>query len=174
MGRKSVRENKTVYQRYREEMDLTREEACEKMPGVSTSHLEKIEYEQMDPTPYDIVMMSQCYGRPDLCNYFCSHECAIGKKYIPELKLNELEPVILQTISSLNKIAPEINRMIQIAADGKITDEEIHDFARISNTLDEISLSVRELNLWIEKTAGDNQFNKELFEQEKEKQLCIN
>lgn len=169
MGRKSVRENKTIYQRYREEMDLTREEACEKMPGVSTNHLEKIEYEQIAPTPYDIVMMSQCYGRPDLHNYYCSHECSIGRKYVPELKLSELEPVILHTISSLNKIAPEINQMIQIAADGKITDEEICDFARISKTLDDIALSINELNLWIEKTAGEKQFNKELFEQEKEK-----
>ena len=169
MGIKSIRENKTIYQRYREEKDLTREEACDGMPGVSPSHLEKVEYEQMAPTPYDVVMMAECYGRPDLCNYFCTHECAIGKKYIPELKLSELGNVTLQTITNINEIEPDINRLIQIAADGKITDEEIRDFARISKTLDAISLSVSELNLWIDKTACENQFNKELFESEKEK-----
>jgi len=169
MGRKSTRENKTIYQLLREECGMTREEASEAMPGVSSSHIEKIEYEQMAPTPYDVVMMAQCYGRPDLCNYYCTHECAIGKKYIPEVQLNDLESVVLKTVANLNNVAPEINRMIQITADGKISDDEIRDFARISKTLDNIALYVNELNLWIDKTTGENEFNKELFDEEKSK-----
>lgn len=169
MGRKSTRENKTIYQILREEQDLTREEASEAMPGISSSHIEKIEYEQMAPTPYDVVMMSKCYKRPDLCNYYCTHECEIGRKYVPELKLGDLESVVLKTVSNLNDVAPEINRMIQITADGKISDDEIRDFARISKTLDNIALYVNELNLWIDKTTGENEFNKELFDIEKEK-----
>ena len=167
MGRKSIRENKTIYQVFREEKKLTREKASEEMPGISQSHLEKIEYEQLNPTPYDIIMMADCYSRPELCNYYCTHECAIGKKYVPELKNEELGNVILQTITNLNDIAPNINRLIQLAADGRITDDEIKDFAKISKTLDKISLAVSELNLWIDKMAGEDKFNKILFEQEK-------
>ena len=35
MGKQSTRENKTIYQQYREEQGLTREKASQEMTGVS-------------------------------------------------------------------------------------------------------------------------------------------
>ena len=84
MGKQSTRENKTIYQICREEQHLTREKASEGMIGVSPSRIEKIEYELQEPTPYDVIQMADCYHRPDLCNYYCSHMCAIGDRYVPE------------------------------------------------------------------------------------------
>ena len=55
MGKQSTRENKTIYQQYREEQGLTREKASQEMTGVSASRIEKIEYELQEPTPYDII-----------------------------------------------------------------------------------------------------------------------
>lgn len=86
-GKKSTRENKTIFQICREEKNLTRETASEKMAGVSASRIEKIEYEQQEPTPYDILQMAHCYGRPDLCNYYCSHKCNIGKSTFLKFQL---------------------------------------------------------------------------------------
>ncbi len=169
MGKQSVRENKTIYQLCREECGLTREKASEGMAGISASRIEKIEYELQEPTPYDIVQMADCYKRPDLCNYFCSHKCMIGDRYVPEVEISELSNIILETIASLNEINPLTGRLIQIARDGKITDDEIKDFAFISKKLDEVSLAIDSLNLWIDKTAGENHLNIELLNLEKEK-----
>lgn len=169
MGRISTRESKTIYQICREESGLSREKASELMDGVSTSRIEKIEYEAQRPTPYDIVQMADCYKRPDLCNYYCSLRCEIGDRYVPEVEVSELSNIILETIASLNDISPLTNRLIQIARDGRITDDEIPDFAYISSKLDEVSLAVNALNLWVEKTAGQNQLNFSLFNSEKEK-----
>ena len=58
---------------------------------------------------------------------------------------------------------------MQIARDGKITDDEIKDFALISKKLDEISLAVDSLNLWVDKTASEQNLNIELLRAEKEK-----
>lgn len=168
MGKQSTRENKTIYQVCREEQGLTREKASEKMIGVSASRIEKIEYELQDPTPYDIVQMADCYRRPDLCNYYCSHKCTIGDRYVPEIEVSELSTIILETIASLNEINPLTSRLIQIARDGKVTDDEIHDFAYISQKLDEVSLAIDSLNLWVDKTAGENNLNIELLNREKE------
>lgn len=169
MGRQSTRENKNIYQLSREEKGLTREKASELMNGISEARIEKIEYELQAPTPYDIVQMADCYKRPDLCNYFCSHQCAIGDRYVPEVEVSELSSIILETIASLNEIHPLTNRLIQIARDGRISDDEIHDFAHISARLDEVSLAIHALNLWVEKTAGENGLNMELLKEEKEK-----
>ena len=169
MGKQSVRENKTIYQRYREEQGLTREKASEQMEGMSSSRIEKIKYEMQEPTPYDIVQMAECYKRPDLCNYYCSHRCEIGAKYVPEVEVSELANIILETIGSLNEISPLTGRLIQIARDGQITDDEIKDFALISKKLDQVSLAIDALNLWVDKTASENNLNLELLQAEKEK-----
>ncbi len=169
MGKQSTRENKNIYQLCREERGLTREKASESMVGISASRIEKIEYELQEPTPYDVVQMADCYRRPDLCNYFCSHKCEIGNRYVPEIEVSELPNIILETIASLNEINPLTGRLIQITRDGKISDDEIKDFAYISKKLDEVSLAVDSLNLWIDKTASEHNINVELLNEEKEK-----
>ena len=169
MGKQSTRENKTIYQLCREEKELTREKASELMTGVSSSRIEKIEYETQEPTPYDVVQMADCYKRPDLCNYYCSHKCAIGQRYVPEVEVSELSNIILETIACLNEINPLTGRLIQIARDGKISDDEIKDFAFIIQKLDEISLAVDSLNLWVDKTASENDLNITLLREEKER-----
>ena len=167
MGKQSKRENKTIYQICREEAGLTRSEASEKMAAVSDS--QKFEYEIQEPTPYDIIQMADAYRRPDLCNYYCSHKCEIGHRYVPEVKVSDLSNIILETIASLNEINPLTTRLIQIARDGRISDDEIKDFALISKKLDEISLAIDSLNLWIDKTASEQALNIELLNEEKEK-----
>ena len=127
MGKQSTRENKTIYQICREEAGLTRLEASEKMTAVSDSKIEKFEYEMQEPTPYDIIQMADAYGRPDLCNYYCSHKCEIGHRYVPEVEVSDLSNIILETIASLNEINPLTTRLIQIARDGKISDDEIYN-----------------------------------------------
>lgn len=169
MGKQSTRKNKTIYQICREEAGLTRSEACDKMDAVSDSRLEKFEYELQDPTPYDIVQMADAYKRPDLCNYYCSHKCEIGYRYVPEIEMSELSSIILETIASLDEINPLTGRLIQIARDGKITDDEIKDFAFISHKLDKVSVAIDSLNLWVNKTASENNINIDMLNIEKEK-----
>lgn len=169
MGRQSTRENKNIYQLCREEKGLTREKASEQMDGISSARIEKIEYGLQEPTPYDIVQMADCYTRPNLCNYYCSHKCEIGHRYVPEIEISELSTIILETIASLNEIHPLTSRLIQITRDGKIADDEIRDFADISTKLDKISLAVDALNLWVDKTAGENNINIDLLKAEKAK-----
>ena len=169
MGKQSKRENKTIYQICREEAGLTRSEASEKMAAVSDSKIEKFEYEIQEPTPYDIIQMADAYRRPDLCNYYCSHKCELGPRYVPAVIVSDLSNIILETIASLNEINPLTTRLIQIARDGRISDDEIKDFALISKKLDEISLAIDSLNLWIDKTASEQALNIELLNEEKEK-----
>lgn len=169
MGKQSTRENKTFYQLCRESAGLTRMEASEKMTAVSDSKIEKFEYELQEPTPYDIVQMADTYKRPDLCNYYCSHKCEIGHRYVPEIEVSNLSNIILETIASLNELNPLTTRLIQIARDGKITDDEIKDFAFISKKLDEVSLAIDSLNLWVDKTASEQGLNINLLNSEKEK-----
>ncbi len=169
MGRKSTKENKTIYQLHREAQGLTREKASDLMGTLSSDRIEKIENERIDPTPYDILQMSKCYKAPNLCNYYCSHQCDIGKKYVPEIEITELPNIIIETIASLNSITPLTNRLIEISRDGKITDDEIPDFAQIKTCLDQVSQAADALNLWVERTISQQELNEDLLHQEMDK-----
>lgn len=106
MGRKSTRENKTIYQQLREEDNLPREKASELLAFISEDRLERIENEKVQPAPEDVIRMSQVYNAPELCNYYCSHECPIGMKYVPSIEMTELPAIILETVASLNAVYP--------------------------------------------------------------------
>ena len=93
----------------------------------------------------------------------------IIKKYIPQEDVQDLPSIILSTVATLNDIQPLVNRLIQITMDGKISDDEIPDFALISTKLDEISTASDVLRLWIEKTIQVNKLNGTLFYEEVDK-----
>ena len=155
MGKKSVKENKNIYQLYRENAELTRDKASEIMGFVSADRIEKIESEKSLPHPDEIMAMAECYKQPDLCNYFCSHECPIGQEYVPEVKIKDLSQITLEKVASLNSLEKEKNRLIEITVDGQITEDEFEDFKRIQTQLDNISMAVDSMKLWIQKTIAD-------------------
>ena len=97
--------------------------------------------------------MAQVYNAPELCNYYCSHQCPIGQKYVPPVEMTELPAIILETVASLNAVYPLTNRLIEISRDGKITDDEIPDFSNIQENLEKVSRAIEALQLWVEKAV---------------------
>ena len=153
MGRKSVKENKTPYQLSREAAGYTREEAAEKLVYISSDRIEKIESGRLTAHPEEVMTMASVYKNAVLNNYYCSHECPIGQKYVPELKLKEISQITLELLNNINVLNEEKERFLEIMVDGKIENHEEDDFNEIRKNLDEISHSVRTLNLWLEHQA---------------------
>lgn len=170
MGNKSAKKEKNIYYSCRDELGLTREQASERLGWISADRLEKIENERVAaPNPEEVLAMADAYGRPDLCNYYCSHQCGIGKKYVPEVKIQELPHIVLEMLASLNAIEGKKNRLIEITADGEITDDELADFAEIQQGLERISMTVESLQLWSEQMLSSGRINRERLESIKQK-----
>ena len=94
MARASVKKNKNPYQVTREALGLTREKASELLETISPERIEKIENERSDPHPDEVLIMSQKYRKPSLCNYYCSNQCPIGQQYVPEIKVKDLSHMV--------------------------------------------------------------------------------
>lgn len=164
MGRKSTKENKNIYQISRENAGFTRESAAEQLDFISADRIEKIENERSYPHPDEILAMADCYKNPALCNYYCSHECPIGQEYVPEVAAKDFSVITLEMLSTLNTLTKEKDRMIDIAADGKITSDEITDFMRIKDNLESMSLAIDSLKLWVDKAIATGEIDKSLLE----------
>lgn len=154
MGRKSIRENKNEYQLSREAAGLTRAEAAELMEYVSESRIEKIESEKSEPHPDEIMAMAQAYKKPSLCNYYCSTQCPLGQKRIAHVEIKDLSQITLEMLATLNNLNKEKDRLIEITADGVISNDEMEDFSRIKHQLSQIARTADSLQLWIENTIA--------------------
>lgn len=151
MPRRSVREDKNIYFQSREAAGLTREEASEKAEYMSEDRIERIESGKSVPHPDEVLAMAKAYGDPLLVNHFCSGECPIGKKYVPEVTDAELSAIVLNIIDSVNGLSERKDRLIGITADGVISKEERPDFEKILSYLDRVSSAAGTLKLMLEK-----------------------
>ena len=163
MGRISTKENKTLYQLARDNLELSREKASE-LTGIEPYRIERIENEKMEPDPWDVVSMANAYGQPELCNHYCANECPIGRKYVPEIKIKDLSQVILEMLASLNSMQKRQERLIEITADGVIANDELEDFIHIQEELERISVTVETLQLWTERMIATGKIDLKKYE----------
>lgn len=168
MGKKSIREDKSVYFESREQAGLTRAQASEILGTISESRLEKIETGKTAIYPEDVVDMAKAYKRPELCNYYCTHECRIGQESVPEVKHSTLSEIVLVMLSALNSLDKQKERLIDITADGVISDDELPDFVHIQKQLEQIDMTVESLKLWVANTINEGAINVEKLNSLKE------
>ena len=163
MARKSTKENKNIYQLTRESLDLTREEASELLATMAPERIEKIENERTNPHPDEVLLMSDKYKQPTLCNYYCANQCPIGAQYVPEVKIKDLSQIVLETLASLNTMQKKKDRLIEITVDGKISGDELADFVFIQQELEKISIAVETLQLWCERMLDTGAIDPEQY-----------
>lgn len=164
MGKKSVKENKNVYQAARETAGLTRAKSAEIMDCVTESRIEKIESEKILPQPEDVVAMAAAYKNPSLMNHYCAKECPIGKESVQELKFNSLESIILELLSGITTVSRSRDRLIEITKDGRIDAYELPEFTKMQNELGSLSNAINSLNLWVNEMAAKGIISKETLE----------
>lgn len=166
MGRRSVKEDKNIYFRTREEAGLTRAEASEKT-FISESRIEKIEYGSGVPRPDEVIAMARAYNSAYLCNYYCSHDCEVGQKYVPEVRQKHLTQAVLEMLASFNSFDEYKNRLISVAADGMIDESELHDLAVIMDGLGKISVAIDSFRLWVDDNVASGVIDKDALDKER-------
>ena len=157
----------SIYKAIRKEHDMTRDEVCDVAVDLNSAiqpeRLERIENGKLEIHPEEVMLLSEIYGEPTLCNHYCSKECPIGQKYVPEIKVKDLTQIVLEMLSSLNSMKKSQERLIEITADGIIEDDEIQDFVFIQKELERISITVETLQLWVEQMIAEDKIDKEKY-----------
>lgn len=160
MGRAFEKENKSIYQLMRDELDLSRLEAANLIAKVDNgkfgyldeNKLVKIEHGTVKVQPDDVVALSKAYNRPELRNYYCCHQCPIGEIDAPEVNdANNVHKTLVEMSVSLESINAKKMRLMEILADGKVDDTEILDLNKILEELEKISMAVEAIQIWCEK-----------------------
>lgn len=159
----------TIYKEIRKKHNMTRDEVCDKAISMEIplqpERLERIENGKYPINPDEVMLLADIYCEPTICNHYCSKECPIGEKYVPEIKVKDLTQIVLEMLSSLNSMKKSQERLIEITADGIIADDEIKDFVYIQKELEKISITVETLQLWVEQMLAEEKINIEKYNQ---------
>lgn len=166
MGRKPSKDNENVYLKARLNMegDWSREKASQKLEWISADKLDRIENDRCFPTPEEVVQLAKIYKNPELCNYFCSHQCRIGQDYVPEIKIKDLSQIVLEMVNSLSSVEKMKDRLVEITVDGIIGEKECRDFVAIQDSLETMSMTVEALQLWAEQMVATGKIDKKTID----------
>lgn len=154
-----MKENENIYYRARKTAAIHNEklysrEGAAELLGISVSTLADYELGITKVVPVDkVVLMADLYNCPELkCNY-CKKECPIGECLPIATQFKAIESSVLKLVKELDsgntsRIKKEI---IDISADGIISEDEKPVLKEIIEDLDKLSVAISEIKLIAEK-----------------------
>jgi len=134
----------------------SREGAAERL-GMSASSVADAELGLTKCMPVDkAVMMADLYNAPHLLNYYCLHECPIGCRQSISDEVLDIDRVTVKLLKNLkvNQLTEMKDKLLDIAEDGIISDDEKPNLREILAYLDKLAKTVSEL-----KTIGQMALN---------------
>ncbi len=160
MGKGPVNENNNVYFKARKraaeynERLYSREGAAELL-GIHPSTLADYELGGTKVVPVDkVVLMADLYNCPELKTGYCKHECPIGKSMPLAIGIACIESIVIRLIRGLDadKVKQIERTLVDIAADGIISEDEKPKLEDILTSLDELAIVISEMKLFCEKS----------------------
>lgn len=159
MGCGCTKNNENVYFRARKDAAAYNEKLCSRegaaeLLGVSVSTLADYELGITKFIPVDkVVLMAELYNCPELKTGYCKHECPIGKTMPLAIRVGGIEGIALRLLKEFDaeKIKDIKRDVVDVAADGVISDDEKPKLEEILKRLDELSMVISEIKLVGEK-----------------------
>lgn len=130
---------------------LNSREGAAEMLGVSVSSLADYELGITKVIPVDkVVLMAELYNAPELKAWYCTTECPIGRSLpMPSANIPTVERTTMRLLKQLrqDEVQDIKDSLIEITADGVISEDEKVDLAEILEYLDELIKAAGELRL---------------------------
>ena len=127
----------------------SRERAAEEL-GIERTRLARIELGSLIPYPEEILLMADMYKSPEIKNYYCREICPLGCN-LPKIELDNLDRITVKALATFRNIEVQKEKLLDIAADGIISDSERPDFEMVIKAMDELAAVAFNLKAWAEK-----------------------
>lgn len=130
---------------------LKSREGASEETGIDRTRIAYIELDTITPYPEEVLILSEEYNAPELCNHYCSKMCALGKRTVHPVEVSELERVVLQLLSVFQSLPTVKEELITIAADGVIDNNEMPIMEQVIAKLDETANKIEALKIYFKK-----------------------
>ena len=132
-----MKEYRNIYQIPRESTGLTQEKASELL-DISVESLRAYEAGKRVPPDRIVIKMIEIYNANYLAYQHLKTSAEVGQKYLPEIEIKTLPIAILKLQKEVKDFINCENRMIEIASDGIIHQDEVSDWNKILKELNDI------------------------------------
>ena len=116
--------------------------------GMSEDAIKNTELGLEKQMPVDkAVILADLYNAPHLLNHYCLHECPIGKNKPFCDEVLSIEHVTVKLLKNLRveQLEDIKDRLVDIAEDGEISEDELEELDDIVKYLDKITKSISAL-----------------------------
>ncbi len=128
--------------------DLSSREGAAALTGIERTRLARIELGTITPYPDEVCMLSDVYNAPELLNHYCSHDCQIGRcmgVLLPSCQASTVEQLAVQAAIALRNADNIRERLLDISADGIISEDEKGTLDKLIAQLGQISSVAHQL-----------------------------
>lgn len=129
---------------------LSSREGAADIMSIDRGRLYRIESGIANPYPEEIHLMADLYNAPELENYYCTNICPLGRD-MAKVDIESLDRISIRALSSFRRIGETRDLLLDITADGVISDDEKSDMQRILENLEELEAVAQNLKLWVKK-----------------------
>ena len=130
---------------------LSSREGASEETGIDRKRMQRIEIGTLNPYPEEVMLMADAYHAPELMNFYCTSACPIGQKIVPKAELRELDRLTIKFLNALEGIKGADKSLLAIAADGKLTPDELPAMEELLEAIKAISAVGYELEIFKEK-----------------------
>lgn len=130
-----------IYKNARKSAGFTQEKAAQLL-SVSVDSLRDYEQSQR-PVPSDVASaMCDVYQAPYLAVQHLRLSSELGKRVVPKIEFKNLPEACLCVQVKLNKFVAKQEALMEIAADGKVTEEEEAEWNEIIDKMNELIVAM--------------------------------
>lgn len=153
MGRKATIASGNVWYEARMEAAKTNEKLRSRFgaadeAGMSEDAIKNTELGIEKQMPVDkAVILADLYGAPQLLNYYCLHECPIGKNSPVSDEVLSISQAAVKLLKWMKPslVQQMMDRLLDIAQDDRVTGDEMDDLREIVDYLDGVSVAISQL-----------------------------
>ncbi len=134
---------------------LNSREGAAELLGLSPSTLASYELNLTKVVPVEsIALMADVYNAPELKNWYCSNICPLGED-MPKIEIADIDRITVRTLATFRKLAEIKDSLLDITADGVITEDEKPQLDKIILSLKELNEVAQTLIIWAEKNIKE-------------------
>ena len=135
---------------------LSSREGASEETGIDRKRMQRIEIGTLNPYPEEVMLMADAYHAPELMNFYCTSACPIGQKIVPKAELRELDRLTVKFLNALERIRGADKSLLAIAADGKLTADELPAMEKLLKAVKAVTAVGCELQIFVEKQGGNS------------------
>ncbi len=154
MHKMSALPSQNIYKMSRLKVGVTLIDAFAQIGLSQEKQLRRIETGEARAQPETVLLMSDTYNDPLLPFKHCKFECAIGQLFHHEYKPLSLIASAIQLNNAIDRAQRIKNRLLEIAEDERITEDEIPDLMQIMQMLLPLEHKIGEFKLSITPTVS--------------------